>query len=68
MLLYPEKGLKLNASALTILQLCDGQRSVAEIAQQLAQGLQHTALERVEHDVLSFLQTLESRALIQAEP
>lgn len=36
MLLYPEHGLLLNDSAASILQLCDGQATIAEIAQTLA--------------------------------
>lgn len=66
MLLYPEKGLALNASAAAILQLCDGQRSVAEIAQQLSADMPNTPAERVQNDVLAFLEGLAQRALIRA--
>jgi pyrroloquinoline quinone biosynthesis protein D len=64
MLLYPEKGLVLNQTALAILQLCTGEHSVADIVLRLRQGF-GTAPERVERDVLSFLVTLEQRALIR---
>jgi coenzyme PQQ biosynthesis protein PqqD len=68
MLLYPEKGLALNATALAILQLCDGALDVSGIAQRLRDGLKHTPLERIEDDVLAFLTDLHQRGLIREEP
>jgi pyrroloquinoline quinone biosynthesis protein D len=58
LLLYPEHGLVLNASATAILRACDG-RTVGEIATALAAPLD---------DVLEFLTTLAARGLVVAEP
>jgi coenzyme PQQ biosynthesis protein PqqD len=55
LLLYPEHGLKLNASAAAILRACDG-RTAAEIATALAAPLD---------DVLEFLSALAGRGLVQ---
>jgi pyrroloquinoline quinone biosynthesis protein D len=54
LLLYPEHGLVLNASAAAILRLCDG-RSAAAIASELAAPL---------GDVLDFLAALSERGLV----
>jgi pyrroloquinoline quinone biosynthesis protein D len=54
LLLYPEHGLVLNASAAAILRLCDG-RSVADIA---------TALAAPVADIVEFLATLSERGLV----
>jgi pyrroloquinoline quinone biosynthesis protein D len=58
LLLYPEHGLRLNASATAILRLCDG-RSAAEIAAHLEAPLA---------DVLEFLDILVGRGLIKVAP
>lgn len=54
LLLYPEHGLVLNASAAAILRLCDG-RSASDIAAELGAPLS---------DVLDFLATLGERGLV----
>jgi pyrroloquinoline quinone biosynthesis protein D len=54
LLLYPEHGLVLNASAAAILRLCDG-RSAGDIAAELGAPLP---------DVLDFLATLGERGLV----
>jgi len=54
-LLYPEHGLVLNASAAAILRLCDG-RSAGDIATELGAPL---------GDILEFLTTLSERGLVQ---
>jgi len=54
LLLYPEHGLVLNASAAAILRLCDG-RSVGDIAAELAAPLT---------DIVEFLATLSERGLV----
>jgi coenzyme PQQ biosynthesis protein PqqD len=55
MLLYPEHGLVLNASASAILRACDG-RTVAQIAESLAAPVA---------DVLELLTTLAQRGLVR---
>ncbi|HET7502820.1 MAG TPA: PqqD family peptide modification chaperone [Kofleriaceae bacterium] len=54
LLLYPEHGLVLNASAAAILRLCDG-RSAGDIAAELDAPL---------GDVLELLTTLSDRGLV----
>lgn len=62
-LLYPERGLVLNGSAAEILGLCDGARTVEEIARTLAARTSGTH-ETIEADVLAFLDTMHKRALV----
>jgi coenzyme PQQ biosynthesis protein PqqD len=64
MLLYPEKGLVLNATAADIARLCTGEHSVAAIVEQLAvkYGKDPAAIER---EVLAFLSALAERGLLQ---
>ena len=54
LLLYPEHGLLLSASAAAILRLCDG-RSVRDIASELTAPID---------DVLEFLIALSDRGLV----
>jgi coenzyme PQQ biosynthesis protein PqqD len=68
MLLYPEKGLLLNDSALAILRLCSGELTVADIVARLLQRRGSTSAEALERDVVSFLNTLAERALIRDHP
>jgi pyrroloquinoline quinone biosynthesis protein D len=66
-LLYPEKGLLLNPTGAAILKLCDGERSLAAIIAALAVEFQSDAdVLRVE--VLTFVQGLLDRGLLQAAP
>lgn len=44
-LLYPEGMVKLNQSAGEIMRRCDGQRSIGEIASELEQAFNASALE-----------------------
>jgi pyrroloquinoline quinone biosynthesis protein D len=67
LLLYPERGMQLDARAAEILQLCDGSRTIAAVAAELAQQ-HHHEVERVESDVLTFLQQLQERCLIEPTP
>ncbi|WP_394845671.1 pyrroloquinoline quinone biosynthesis peptide chaperone PqqD [Pendulispora brunnea] len=64
MLLYPERGLLLSASAAAIAERCDGTRTVAEIARQLAAMSEGASAERIEHDVVEFLEDLAGRGLL----
>ncbi len=64
MLLYPERGLVLNASAAEIVKLCDGRRTEAEIAAELAKSV-NEPLERITTDVRALLARLEEKRLIE---
>ncbi len=65
-LLYPEKGLLLNPTGAAILKRCTGEHTLSEIVLLLALEFQsEPAL--LEAEVLSFVQGLLDRGLVQAE-
>ena len=66
-LLYPEKGLLLNPTGAAILKLCTGEHSLGEIIATLSAEFQ-TEPERLEPEVLAFVNGLLERGLVQAEP
>lgn len=63
LLLFPERGLALNASAAAILELCDGKATVDEIARTLAARAGGGA-EKIATDVLAFVETMHKRGLV----
>jgi pyrroloquinoline quinone biosynthesis protein D len=67
MLVYPDRGMELNASAAAILELCTGERSVAEIVDTLHARAATAAREDVERDVCAFLQSMLERRLIRID-
>jgi pyrroloquinoline quinone biosynthesis protein D len=65
-LLAPERGFRLNESAAAILQLCDGRRSLLEIAQKLAPPARESV---VLSDVMALVSELQRRGLLEvSEP
>ncbi|HEY0464330.1 MAG TPA: pyrroloquinoline quinone biosynthesis peptide chaperone PqqD [Polyangiaceae bacterium] len=66
-LLYPEKGLLLNPTGTAILKLCDGERTLALIVATLAAEFQADA-DVLRAEVLTFVQGLLDRGLLQASP
>ena len=64
LLLYPERGMELNATGVAIVQLCDGQTTVSDIVATLASRYASTPPGVVESEVLTFLGALEERALL----
>jgi pyrroloquinoline quinone biosynthesis protein D len=66
-LLYPEKGLLLNATGTAILQQCNGEQTLSAIVTALAAQF-HTEPTRLEPEVLAFVQGLLDRGLLQATP
>jgi len=64
MLLYPERGLVLNASAAAIVELCDGTRSVDEIVGALATK-SDAPRERVAADVRDLIAKLSDKGLVE---
>lgn len=64
LLLYPERGLKLNRTGEAVLALCTGTATVGEIAAALA--VQHGAeTETVLAEVRAFLDGLAARGLLE---
>lgn len=67
MLLYPERGMELNATGAAILELCTGEACVDDIIDTLAQRYAPTPRETIEREVTTFLDALSSRALLRTE-
>jgi pyrroloquinoline quinone biosynthesis protein D len=62
LLLLPERVVKLNPTGAAILRLCDGQRTVREIVQELESQFAQTGLES---DVLEFLSNVSARGWVE---
>jgi coenzyme PQQ biosynthesis protein PqqD len=67
LLLYPERGLALNDSAADIARLCQGDRTISEIAALL--GSRHgasdpEARDAIASDVVAFVSALAARRLV----
>ena len=63
-LLYPEKGLALNATAGRILELCDGTRTLAEILEKLAAEYTGGPVSELRTQAEGFLCSLAERGLL----
>ncbi|HEY3256904.1 MAG TPA: pyrroloquinoline quinone biosynthesis peptide chaperone PqqD [Polyangiaceae bacterium] len=66
-LLYPEKGLLLNATGAAILKHCTGEQTLSVIIAALAVEFQSDA-DVLGVEVLGFVQGLLDRGLLQAAP
>jgi coenzyme PQQ biosynthesis protein PqqD len=64
-LLYPEKGLVLNASAAAIARRCDGSRGIEQIARELSIEFGERDVAGVEREVRAFLRALDARGLLE---
>jgi pyrroloquinoline quinone biosynthesis protein D len=64
MLLYPERGLVLNATGTDVVQLCTGEHTVGAIVDRLAAKYGQDA-PIVEREVMTFLTALTERGLVQ---
>jgi pyrroloquinoline quinone biosynthesis protein D len=62
-MLAPERILTPDAIAVEVLQLCDGERTVAEIAAQLAETYE-APLEVIEKDITTMLQGLSDKGFL----
>jgi coenzyme PQQ biosynthesis protein PqqD len=68
LLLYPERGLELNATAMEIARLCMDGCTVDAIVQHLALMYGGTSAVEIESEVLKFLAGLARRGLLQDLP
>ena len=66
LLLYPERGLALNAQAAAIARLLTGEHSIGAIVARLAAAFPGASSDDVERDVLAFLAQLAERRLLEA--
>ncbi len=62
-LLLPERIVKLNESGAAILGLCDGRRSVAEIAEELERRFEAAGLQS---EIVEFLSTFADHGWVTA--
>lgn len=60
-LLMPERALRLNGPSLEIVQRCDGRHTVQQIVSELQQIYSKARPEKVEQDILGYLQLLHSQ-------
>ena len=67
LLLRPEQGFELRGSALEIVRLCDGRRSVAEIVDALAARAIGTPRAQIAADVHRLLSDLHQRGVVAVE-
>jgi pyrroloquinoline quinone biosynthesis protein D len=67
LLLYPEKGLLLNPTGAAILKLCTGEHALGAIIATLATEFQSEP-DVLRPEVLTFVQGLLERGLLQVEP
>ena len=63
LLLLPERVVKLNPTGAAILRLCDGQRTLREIVQELESRFGQSSLE---NDVLEFLRDVSAQGWVEA--
>ncbi|HJQ83925.1 MAG TPA: pyrroloquinoline quinone biosynthesis peptide chaperone PqqD [Candidatus Binatia bacterium] len=66
LLLYPERGLALNASAVDVVRLLTGEHTVSAIVDRLAGAQGAAPRDVVERDVVLFLDGLAARGLLTA--
>ena len=64
-LLMPEGILKLSASAVRILELCDGKRSIADIVSTMQSTYAPEVHERIRADVHSYLSSLAQKQAVE---
>ncbi len=64
-ILAPERVFNPDDTAVAVLQLCDGQRTVGDIAAQLAKDYQAPASE-IEADIVPMLQDLSDKGVVKA--
>jgi pyrroloquinoline quinone biosynthesis protein D len=65
MLLYPERGLELNATAASILKLCDGARTLDGIVGELSGDYIDRSGDDIRREVVDFLEDLLKRGLLR---
>jgi coenzyme PQQ biosynthesis protein PqqD len=65
LLLYPERGLALSASAAAIVELCTGDLTVEQMIERLRGRYGPAASARLGDDVRAFLGTLVDRGLLE---
>jgi pyrroloquinoline quinone biosynthesis protein D len=65
MLLFPEAALMLNETASEIVKLCDGERTVEQIVDALAQKFAGTDRQLIAEEVIELLTRIRTRGLLE---
>jgi len=60
-LLMPERALRLNGPSLEIVSRCDGKHTVAQLIAELQQIYSKAESHKVETDILSYLELLQTQ-------
>ena len=63
-LLMPERALRLNGPSLEIVQLCDGQHTVQQIAEKLHALYSKAEPQRITDDLLGYLELLHKERAV----
>lgn len=67
MLVFPEAALMLNDTAVAILKLCDGERTIEQIVDTLTQQFAGTDRTLIASEVTELLTRLQTRGLLETE-
>jgi pyrroloquinoline quinone biosynthesis protein D len=65
MVIFPEAALLLNETASEILKLCDGERTVEQIVDALAQQFVGTDRQQIAEEVMDLLMRIRTRGLLE---
>jgi pyrroloquinoline quinone biosynthesis protein D len=66
-LLMPERALRLNGPSLEIVQRCDGKHTVAQIVADLQKLYSKAQPQKVEQDILGYLELLQKERALDFE-
>ena len=64
MLLFPEGAMKVQGTGLAILELCDGQRTLADIIEELKRQYFGADPQRIRDDATRFLEQLHEKRVV----
>jgi pyrroloquinoline quinone biosynthesis protein D len=67
-LLMPERALRLNGPSLEIVQRCDGKHTVAQIVADLQKLYSKAQPQKVEQDILGYMELLQKERALDFEP
>ncbi len=62
--LFPEGAIRVQGTGLLILQLCDGQRSLADIVKELESQYILVPPGKIRSDVITFLEQLHDKRIV----
>jgi pyrroloquinoline quinone biosynthesis protein D len=66
-LLMPERALRLNGPSLEIVERCDGKHTIRQIISDLQRIYSKAEPERVEKDILGYLELLKNERALEFE-